>query len=40
VTVDLLSADWHRGKFAGIRDKTWAKAALRPQPFPEIRHFK
>jgi len=33
-------ADWHRGKFAGIRDKTWAKAALRPQPFPEIRHFK
>ncbi len=39
---DLLRgwADRHRDKFADIRDKTWAQAIFRPQPFPEIRHFK
>jgi hypothetical protein len=36
----LAWVDHHRGRFTGIRDKTWAQAILRSQPFPEIRHFK
>ena len=34
-------ADQHRSKFADVRDRAWAQVTLlRPQPFPEIRHFK